>query len=114
MRKHCRSIYVVPSVDECWEGHHEQKNLFPLLKITLKMVERNKVKLFVLDFINIFLQFHNSMVIKVYFYQLIFFLQKVHLKPPRCTFVLQTFDEIKYDLGHNREKDIESIYLSQP
>ena len=32
----------------------------------------------------------------------------------RCTFVLQTFDEIKYDLGHNREKDIESIYLSQP
>ena len=53
------------------------------------------------------------MVIKVYFYQLIFFLkQKVHLKHPQCTYVLQTFDEIKYDLGHNAvvKKDIESIY----
>ena len=71
--------------------------------------DRNEVKLL---FFNSKKQYiGNSVVIKVYFYQLIFFLQKVHLKPPRCTFILQTFDEIKYDLGHNRfvNKDIESI-----
>ena len=76
--------------------------------------DRNEVKLL---FFNSKKQYiGNSVVIKVYFYQLIFFLQKVHLKPPpQCTFVLQTFDEIKYDLGHNRfVKKRYQIHLSQP